>query len=357
MKICWFNIVLPALLALGTSPLTAQGEWYPFPVESWDPPFNMESPRTQVDYVALEKADKEWNIHVFFPHMKDAYWLAVNYGVAAEARRLGVRMTLKQAGGYDNLATQMAQIEESLAAGVDGVVIGAISYTGLDSLVAAIRARDLPVVDVINGMSYKHLSAKSLVSFGEMGYKAGDYIARRHAAESEPVKVAWFPGPQGAGWVQVGDAGFKKAVEKSAIDIVATRYGDTGKNAQEALLEEVLDEEPNLAYIAGTAVTAEVAVKVLRKRGLSEKVKIVAYYFTPGVYRGIKRGKILAAPTDSAVIQGRIAIDQIARLLEGKPYLKHVGPSLQVIDASNIDSFERGTSLAPSGFRATYTVN
>ena len=158
----------------------ADEKWYPYPVEVWDPPFNMESPRKQVDYVPLEKASKKWHIHVFFPHMKDAYWLAVNYGVASEAKRLGIRMTLNQAGGYTNLEIQIAQIKESLTSGSDGIIIGAISFDGLNDLVAEIRKKGIPVIDVINGMSSPELSAKSLVSFGEMGFHAGEYIAKRH---------------------------------------------------------------------------------------------------------------------------------------------------------------------------------
>ena len=350
------TLAVAIFLILQALSLPAEDIWYPYPVEVWNPPFDMESPRTHVDYVPLEKADEKWNIYVFFPHMKDSYWLAVNYGVTAEARRLGIRITLKQAGGYDHLGIQKAQIEACLKNDVDGIVIGAIAYDGLDSLVAAVSARGIPVVDVINGISTQ-VAAKSLVSFGEMGFKAGEYIAGRHPAGSQPVKVAWFPGPKDAGWVQAGDEGFRKAVENSAIEIVATRYGDTGKSVQTALLKEVLDAHSDLDYVVGTAVTAEVAVSVLRKRSLSDQVKIMAYYFTPGVYRGIKRGKILGAPTDSAVIQGRIAIDQIVRILQGEDYLQHVGPALQIIDSANVDFFDRTTSLAPSGFRAIYTVN
>jgi len=349
---------LSLLLLLCTiAPLQAQQDWYPYPVEVWEPPFNMDSPRSQRDYTPLDQAEKQWNIAVFFPHMKDSYWLAVNYGISAEAKRLGVRMTLTQAGGYDHLETQIAQIKSSLEQDIDGIIIGAISFSGLDSIVASASANGVPVVDVINGMSSPDLAAKSLVSFGEMGFKTGEYIAQRHPQGTPATKVAWFPGPQEAGWVQVGDEGFRRATAGSAIEIVATRYGDTGKATQGKLVEQVLDEYPDLDYIVGTAVTAEASVRILRQRKLGDTIGIMSYYFTPGIYRGIKRGKIIGAPTDSAVIQGRIAIDQIARILGGHSYLPHVGPRLQIIDASNIDTFEQSTSLAPSGFRAIYTVN
>ncbi len=359
------TITASLLLAAGSFALglaapqsaSAGEQWFPYSIEVWDPPFDMASPRKSIDYVPVEKAAKAWDICVSFPHMKDAYWMAVDYGVVAESERLGVKMQLVEAGGYTNLNKQISQIEDCVASGADAVVIGAISFDGLNNVVKEVRSKGIPVIDVINGMSSPDLSAKSLVSFGEMGFKAGEHIAKMHPAGSEKVKVAWFPGPPGAGWVEAGNEGFQRAVAGSAIEVVETKYGDTGKEVQLKLVEDTLEAHPDISYVVGTAVTAEAAVGLLRSRGLTEQIQIMSYYFTPGVFQGIKRGQILAAPTDSAVVQGRVAIDQAVRILEGKDYEKHVGPALYVIDGNNIDSFDRGTSLAPDDFKPTFTVN
>ncbi|MBX6324090.1 MAG: TMAO reductase system periplasmic protein TorT [Rhodospirillaceae bacterium] len=357
------TVVLAALGGFAVAALAASGAlaaekpWYPFKVQVWDPPFNMDSPRKDLDYVPLEKAAKKWDICVSFPHMKDSYWLAVDYGVVEESRREGVRMTLVEAGGYTNLSKQISQIEDCVAAGAQGVVIGAISYDGLNNLVSELKSKNIPVIDVINGISSPDISAKSLVSFGEMGYKAGEYIAKLHPKGSGQVKVAWFPGPPGAGWVEAGNKGFLDAVKDSDIEVVDTKYGDTGKEVQLKLIEDVLEANPDIQYIVGTSPTAEAAVGLLKDRGLSDKIKVMAYYFTPPVYQGIKDGTILGAPTDSAVIQGRIAIDQVVRILEGKPYEKHVGPALYVIDSKNVNTFDKASSLAPDDFKPTFDVD
>ncbi|GAA0395205.1 TMAO reductase system periplasmic protein TorT [Cocleimonas flava] len=351
------KIVSTAALVLATTGMNFAAEvWYPFPVEEWTPAFDMTSPRTSIEYKPLEKAEKKWDICVSFPHMKDAYWSAVNYGVVDESKRLGVKMQLVEAGGYTNLSKQISQIEDCVAGGADAVVIGAISNEGLNNLVKEVRGKGVPVIDIINGMSSPDLSAKSLVSFGEMGAQTGEYISKLHPAGGKPAKVAWFPGPPGAAWVEAGNSGFQKGIKGSAIEVVETKYGDTGKEVQLKLVEDTLEAHPDIDYIVGTAVTAEAAVGLLRSRGLLDKIKIVSYYFTPGVYQGIKRGQILAAPTDSTVIQGRIAIDQAVRILEKKPYKKHVGPKLYVIDKLNIETFDRNSALAADGFKPTFSV-
>jgi protein TorT len=191
-----------------------------------------------------------------------------------------------------------------------------------------------------------------------MGYQAGSYLQRLRGKNGKPMKLAWFPGPEGAGWVAAGDAGLRKATEGSAIEILDTRYGDTGSAAQAKLIEAVLSRHvDDLDCIAGTAISAEAAVKILRKRGLADRVKIVSYYYSPGVHRGIRRGDIMAAPSDLTVLQARIALDVMARILEKRAYYNHVAPSVQVVDSSNVRTWDSSTTLAPRGFRPIFSIN
>ena len=356
MKKTKIYIMMSIAVAVLMAPFATAAEQWSYEVEVWDPPFNMESSRETITYTPVKKASKKWDICVSFPHMKDAYWIGVNYGVVEEARRSGVSMQLVEAGGYTELNKQISQIEDCVAGGANAVVIGAISNEGLNNLVSEIRDKGIPVIDVINGMTSPKLSAKSLVSFGEMGAKTGEFLAKKHPRGSKKVKVAWFPGPPGAGWVEAGNTGFTKAIESGAIELVDTKYGDTGKEVQSKLVEDTLEAHPDLDYIAGTAVTAEAAVSILRARGLSDKINVLSYYFTPGVDQGIRRKQILAAPTDSPVIQGRIAIDQAVRILDKKPYQKHVGPALFVVSQDNVDSFDSSSTLAPASFKPTFQV-
>jgi protein TorT len=94
----------------------------------------------------------------------------------------------------------------------------------------------------------------------------------------------------------------------------------------------------------------------LRERGLTGQIKVLADYFTHGVYRGIKRGRILAAPTDSPVVQGRLAIDQAVRLLEGLPVVRQAGPRIVVLDQASLDGLAVENSLAPASFAPTFVV-
>jgi len=349
---------LAVMVAITVSPVQAEKPWYPVEVDVWNPPFNDTRQREQKRYTPLESAQKKWRIQVFIPHLKDDYWLGVNYGLINEARRLGVSLSIFEAGGYDRLDIQRRQIENAIAENPDGLIIGAISLDGLNDLVKKASDKGIPVLDLINGISSPHIAARAAVSFWDMGYQTGSYLRRLQEKSGQPIKMAWFPGPDGAGWVKAGDAGLRKAIAGAAIEILDSRHGDTGSAAQAKLVEASLSQYANdLDIVAGTAVTAEAAVKILRRRGLADRIKILSYYYGPGVHRGIRRGDITAAPSDLTVLQARIALDVMVRILEKRDYYKHVAPRVKVVDRDNIRSWDSSTTLAPRGFRPIFSIN
>jgi protein TorT len=359
MKHTFYNTLLAASFAIGAGLLSQSAtaaNWFPYKAEATEPAFAANGKKVAMDYTPLAKASKKWDICVSFPHMKDAYWLGVDYGVVEEAKRQGVKLNLVEAGGYTNLSKQISQIEDCVARGANAVVIGAISADGLNNVVKSLAAKKIPVVDLVNGINSSDVSAKSLVSFYTMGQSTGEYLAKKHPAGSPAVKVGWFPGPAGAGWVEAAHKGFMDAIKGSAVVTLDPKYGDTGKEVQSKLVEDALQAHPDLAYVAGTAVTAEAAVGILRSRNLDKKVQLLSFYMTPGVYQGIASGRILAAPADSMVIQGRVAIDQAVRLLEGKDVTRHVGPKIFVVDPANYKSIRVEDILPPTSFKPTFEV-
>ena len=130
--------------------------------------------------------------------------------------------------------------------------------------------------------------------------------------------------------------------------------GDTGKEIQRTLVQEVLESHPDVDYIVGNALMAEAAISTLRNRQLDGHIKVISTYFTPAVYRGIRRKRILAAPTDAAVLQGRISINQAVRILESRAFTKHAGPEIKMIDQDNWQDVDISESLAPPSFLPTF---
>jgi periplasmic protein TorT len=348
------SAIVVALLTVPTA--MAEDAWYPAQIDVWSPPFNTEHQHQLQQYTPPGHASRPWRICASIPHLKDDYWLAVNFGLVNEARRMGVALNLYEAGGYENLATQQNQIAECVAQNkADALIIGAISADGLNSVIGDYSAKGMPVIDLINGINSDKIAARVAADFYDMGLAAGKYLTALQS-DNKAAKVAWFPGPAGAAWVAAGDKGFRAALNGSSLSILEGGFGDTGIAAQTRLIEAVLDSHADIDFIAGTAVSAEAAVQVLQKRNLEQRIKVIAYYFGPGVYRGIKRGAILAAPSDSQAVLARISINQAVRALEKQKMIRHLGVTIKMVDLKSLPEFDLNSSIAPAGFRPIFSV-
>jgi len=302
-----------------------------------------------LEYQPLSHAQRKWHLCILYPHLKDDYWLSVNYGMVEEARRLGVSFALNEAGGYPNNARQNMQLRTCMQSGADAIILGTVTYDGhLETVLQASAL--MPVIAVVNDIDPRGITAKSAVSWVEMGASAGRYLAERYPAGTPEVSVAWFPGPSGAGWVGFIEQGFRTAIADSAVKIVGTYYGDTGREEQILLVEQALSESTAPDYLVGSGPMAEVAVSILRVQNLSGQTGIVSTYMSHGVFRGVHRERILAAPTDFAVLQGRLGIEMAVRALEGTLQTQEAGPAIITVTSQTVHSVGSTNSLAPAAF-------
>src|SRR5262249_59375827 len=129
------------------------------------------------------------------------------------------------------------------------------------------------------GVGSPAVAARVGADFYDMGLAAGEYLRRLTDKTGMPVRIAWFPGPKGAGWVSTGDQGFRDALRGTKITIVETHFGDTGIAEQARLLNATLDQHRQIDYIVGTAVNAEAGVRGLSERRMCARVQGIFYFF------------------------------------------------------------------------------
>jgi protein TorT len=305
------------------------------------------------------QVSKKWNICVSFPHLKDPYWLGADYGIVEEVKRDGAQMQLYEAGGYTELDKQLSQLDDCVAQGAQAIILGAISADGVNAKVEEIVGNGIPVIDFVNGVNSPEVSGHALVSFYDMGFTAGTYMKENLVSGDEPVQVAFFPGPQGAGWTDTAYQGFLDATEGTTIEVVATKWGDTGRDIQLKLVEDELQANPDIDFIVGNAQAAVSAVQAVREAGLEDSVKVLAFHQNPPVYDGIAAGGIVASSNDHTVIQGRLAVDQAIRLLEGQTLepSNRVGPVITVMTPENLETeFVWESTFAPADYQPEFTI-
>lgn len=334
-------------------------ESWSMPVRSRTPIFDAGGEWKSVDYLPMSKSgvSKKWDICVLFPHTKDPYYIAMTYGAVKEAEAKGLSLTVYAAGGYTELPKQISQMEDCVTRGADGIMMVAISATGLNRTIAKAAKMGIPLAITGGEVDSKDVAARALGNWFDAGRIPGEYLNKRHPSGSKPVKVLWMAGPEGPNWSVDSADGFVKTVEgNDAIEVVKLIWGDPGKAVQIPLIEDALQAYPDIDYIVGIAPAIEGAMQVVKEKGRQD-IKLISSYMTPETEKAVRKGKILASVTDFTAGQAKVAIDQLVRILEKKEVAADIDTGFAMVDADNIKAFDRTLSLAPADWKPQFRVD
>ena len=299
-------------------------------------------------YTPLPKANKRWRICALLPHGKDNYWWGVAWGLAQEAERLNVTLGIYEAGGYQNIEKQREQLQHCRRLKADAFIVAAISANGLEQELQQLAKDGVPVVDLVNGIDSNYVAARSLVSFADMAAAAALYVFNLHYNKTTALRIGWLPGPAEAKWVQDAEVGLNSVLQGKSAQLQHGGYGATESFVQANLIQNFFRfNNKDVDIVIANAVAAELAVKYLRKYRADNATPVVAFYSNAEVLRLLKDGELLAAATDSPVIQSRIAVDLAVRILQQQPYAKVVSPQIEMLDRSNLLQFDLRRILPP----------
>ncbi|AYF88986.1 TMAO reductase system periplasmic protein TorT [Pseudomonas sp. JS3066] len=326
------------LLSLMSAAPCLAAEWFPLQVEV---------DGRDASYRPLTGASKPWRICALLPHGMDRYWWGVAWGLDEEAQRQGIQLGVYEAGGYQFPDMQRAQLTRCIQLAADAYVIAAIGAKGLCDEIALLHRDKVPVIDLINRIDCPGITAMSQVDFADMAKAAMAYI-RDHSG-GRPVRVGWLPGPEDAGWVADAERGLKEFGSQAGVTLISGGYGPVDRSTQAVLVRQLLAREPGLDYILGNAEAAAFAGHLVRTGGSRYKAQVVSLYATERVLEEIADGTVLASPTDSPVIQARVAVDLAIRALEGKQSPQRVSPRIEVIDKDSLQRFDISRLMPPSG--------
>lgn len=330
-------------------------------VLSIKPPFSAGKAGTPIHYQPLKAASQPWKLCAVYPHLKDSYWLSVNYGMVEHARQLGVRLKVLEAGGYPNLSRQIEQLEACREWGADAIILGTVDSHAYDGQLSKITGQ-IPVFATINYLDTQNPDSASTViarvglDWTEMGKATGEFLAKRHPKGSGVVRVALLPGPQSRGGTKPVVQGFLDAIAGSDIQVVTTLWADNSKELQRNLIQQLFASDQPIDYIVGGAVAAEVAVSELRASQREQTVHVVSTYLSHGVYRGLLRHKILFAPTDKMAQQAMLSVDQAVRYLEHQPVELDLATVVEGLTPSHLPDAVIADSLSPAEFRPVFSV-
>ena len=308
--------------------------------------------------IALAK--EPWKLCAIYPHLKDSYWLSINYGMVEESKRNNIELTVYESGGYPNIDRQREQIKQCVAIGSDAILLGTVDPVAFQGNLKDLT-NGVPVFALVNQLTSSFSPQPPLhvgevgVDWYEMGFKAGEFLAKQHPRESGVTYIGWLPGPKTRGGTKPVTKGFYDAIKESDIVVSATYWGDNSKELQRNLIQDALENE-KLDYLVGGAVAIEVAISELASRKMQNQVGLVSTYLSHAVYRGLLRKRVLFSPTDQMVLQGQLSIKQAVGYLNHQPLPFRLSPIIETLTPTNLPKKVLLDSLSPAEYRPIFFV-
>ncbi|MFA0439501.1 TMAO reductase system periplasmic protein TorT [Vibrio sp. 10N.286.49.C2] len=302
----------------------------------------------------------EEKICTIYPHLKDSYWLSVNYGMVNEAQALNIELKVLESGGYPNIDKQRQQLKSCKDWGADAIILGTVSPTAFEHDLSQYTG-SIPVFATVNHLIVDENQSQYVkgvvgVDWYWMGYKAGKFLASKHPKGSGRVELALLPGPRSSGGTKPVIVGFREAIKDTDILVTDTLWADNDKELQRNLVQQVIETRPNLQYVVGSAVAIEAAISEVRTANLQDQIDLLSIYLSHGVYRGLLRDKVQFAPTDKMVEQGRLSVQQATFYLRSEPYGYDLAPDIETLTPAHLNPDAIGESLSPTGYRPIFDV-
>ncbi|MFA5607387.1 MAG: substrate-binding domain-containing protein [Leucobacter sp.] len=282
-----------------------------------------------------------------FPHLKDQTWVAQAEALYDEAVRTGISYDLYEAGGYENLSTQLSQMEDCISAGTyDVITLHAVSGDGVCSTIETALEAGIAVVDAINGtlcdeaVTESPLFHQVAAKYYQVAKTLGDYIVEQPGEK----KILLLAGPEGVTWSDDSVVAFEDAfaADPENNEIVAAPRGDSDVALQLSLATDALTANPDITDIVSIAAGSSAALVAVRDAGREGDINLYSWSPAEDAYLGVGDGLVQAVASDVVPIQQRMVVNEGIRLVNGELDYKAIAANGLIITGDNFDEIPRG---------------
>ncbi|MFE9673452.1 substrate-binding domain-containing protein [Streptomyces sp. NPDC006259] len=268
--------------------------------------------------------------------LNNPFFVQIQSGARAEAKRLGVDLTVTDA---QNDASQQAnQLQNFTSSGYDSIIVNPVDS---DAAGPAVRAADkarIPVVAVDRGVN--KATTDTLVASDNV---AGGELAARTVAEKlgGTGRIVILQGQAGTSAARERAEGFAKGLKAfPGIRVLAQQPADFDRTKGLDVMSNLLQAHPDVqGVIAANDEMALGAVKALGSKA-GKSVQVVGFDGTPDGLTAVENGTLYASVAQQPSQLGRIAVDNALKAFQGKKVAETVKVPVKVVTKENVAGFQ-----------------
>ncbi|MEV5879691.1 substrate-binding domain-containing protein [Streptomyces sp. NPDC052101] len=267
--------------------------------------------------------------------LNNPFFVQIRAGAQAEAKRLGVDLTVTDA---QNDASQQAnQLQNFTSSSLGAIIVNPVDSDAASNSVKAADKAGIPVIAVDRGVNKADLDA--LVASDNV---AGGELAARTIAEKLGGKgrIVILQGQAGTSAARERAQGFADGLKAyPGIQVVAQQPADFDRTKGLDVMSNLLQAHPDVqGVIAANDEMALGAIKALGSKA-GKSVQVVGFDGTPDGLTAVKNGTLYASVAQQPTQLGRIAVDNALKAVQGKKVEPTVKVPVKVVTKDNVAGF------------------
>src|SRR5436190_9038423 len=267
----------------------------------------------------------------------DEFYITMNCGAQAEAKKLGVSLDFQGPQEFD--AAQQTPIVNAVAAKKpDAVMIAPTDTKALYAPIKQMADAGTKIVLVDTTLDQPDMAVSQIASDNEAGGKtAAEALAKLIGGSGKVFVVNVKPG---ISTTDAREKGFVAGAKAAGLDYVGREYSNDKPEQAAAKTKAALQKNPDLKGIFGTNLfAAEGAATGVREAG-AKNVKIVGFDAGPKQVQDLKDGVVQALIAQKPADIGAQGVQQAYNALEGKPTTKKIGTGFEVVTKDNLSQMQ-----------------
>ncbi|MFF8971405.1 substrate-binding domain-containing protein [Streptomyces sp. NPDC014995] len=267
--------------------------------------------------------------------LNNPFFVQIQSGAKAEAKRLGVDLTVTDA---QNDASQQAnQLQNFTSSGYDSIIVNPVDSDAAGPAVRAADKAGIPVIAVDRGVN--KATTDALVASDNV---AGGELAAKTVAEKlgGTGKIVILQGQAGTSAARERAEGFARGLKAyPGIQVVAQQPADFDRTKGLDVMSNLLQAHPDVqGVIAANDEMALGAIKALGAKA-GKSVQVVGFDGTPDGLNAVKNGTLYASVAQQPSQLGRIAVDNALKALRGEKVEQTVKVPVKVVTKENVAGF------------------
>jgi simple sugar transport system substrate-binding protein/ribose transport system substrate-binding protein len=235
---------------------------------------------------------------------------------------------------------QIAELENLVEAGVDGLAISSVSSDALAPIIDRLLAEGIPVVTYNTDNPESSRLAFAGQDLEQSGYEAAKVLAELIDGQGDVIITTLDAAAQ---WSIDRETGARRGFEEYP-DITILQTVNTGTEPQEIYgsIENAMLANPTVGGILSLeCCSVSPAGEYVKRNGLTGEVTVVGFDELPQTLQLIDEGVIAASLSQAPERQSYEAVRMLLDALDGQA-VSDVDTGIAVIDQSNLADFMKG---------------